>query len=116
MGGSFSRMTELINDTDEELEIRECVDGDPNGEYAVPILLRAREQKKIRATKFTDRRIGSTRSRDIKIMRNGSLPGEIFLPDDFRLNKQFIFRIENERLVVDTVKSEGMSDELHRLK
>lgn len=115
MVGWFSRVTWLINHTNEILEMRVSTIFDPNGEYCDPILLQPHECRKIPATKFYDQTQVSGIFRTIHLRRNGILERN-FSIFDFRDNEQFIFSINDEGgLDVDQVLTEGVMNQIYRL-
>ncbi|CAB4266671.1 unnamed protein product [Prunus armeniaca] len=61
MGSMFSCQTELVNLTDEILELKECPAGDSEGEYADPIQLLPQKRRRIRSTGFHRHSVDSGR-------------------------------------------------------
>ncbi|PQM36932.1 hypothetical protein Pyn_13198 [Prunus yedoensis var. nudiflora] len=123
MGSIFSRQTELVNQTNEILELKECPAGDSDGEHTVPIPLLPQKRMRISSTKFHRNSLVSGRRRDIRLFRKGPNNGkmicvEIFAAHDFIFFGKFTFRKAKGQIFVDRGGdgAQGSHDDLPRLR
>ncbi|KAM1018310.1 hypothetical protein FF1_039800 [Malus domestica] len=98
----FCRKTDLINQTDEVLEVRVYRTGAPEGESDVVVCLKPHQHKGIRATKFLDDIMDGGRVRVIKVKIQNGPVGLTLSALDFIWNIKFTFGIDVNGLLVVT--------------
>lgn len=93
-------MTDLINNTDEVLEVKVYRNVAPEGQPDLEARVRPRQTKGIRATKFLDDTMDGGLARFIKVeTQNGSVVCRLSA-QDFIWNIKFTFEIVNGQFVV----------------
>lgn len=116
MGGWFSRVTWLQNDTDEKLEIRECTFTDQKGEFVEPIVIQPGKYKKISATRFSEHGEVGGCSRNIKVFREAGTCAKNLPVHRFIATEQFTFTInDGGQLEVKEITTQGFIASICRL-